>query len=141
MTKAFLTSILLFSIPSWAANPHDDYYSGDIFEAIEEAKKRPHHYDYSSQKRYNRTTTQSIEIPKLLNREMAGMSIESRGSGTPESSALDTYHDNNEEDSLKRLNNLKSTGVSNKGQQVQTVPLNMNPNVNNQGSISVISRP
>lgn len=68
---------LTISASSWAINPHDEYYADDIFTAIKEAKKRPHHYDYSSAKRYNRTTTQSLDIPRLLNQEMGSASIKS----------------------------------------------------------------
>lgn len=68
----------LVPISSWAVNPHDEYYTDDIFTAINEAKKRPHHYDYSGAKRYNRTTTQSLDIPRLLNKEMGTTSIDSR---------------------------------------------------------------
>ncbi|WP_157729712.1 hypothetical protein [Bacterioplanes sanyensis] len=49
----------------------DNYYSDDLFEAIEQARKYSHHYDYSQPYRYNRTTSQSIDIPRLLNQEMA----------------------------------------------------------------------
>lgn len=54
----------------------DEYYSSDIFRAIEEAKERTHHYDYSSALRYNRSTSQSIQIPRLMNKDMAKTSIE-----------------------------------------------------------------
>jgi hypothetical protein len=63
---------------SWGVNPHDEYYADDIFTAIDEARKRPHHYDYSTAKRYNRSTTQSLDIPRILNREMGITSIESQ---------------------------------------------------------------
>lgn len=66
------------SVPSLslAKNPHDQYYAEDLFAAIAEAKKRPHHYDYSHAKRYNRSTTQSLDIPRLLNQEMEKTSID-----------------------------------------------------------------
>ena len=77
----FRTTATLFalsiSLGSWAINPHDEYYADDIFKAIKEAKKRPHHYDYSNAKRYNRTTTQSLDIPRLLNQEMGSASVKS----------------------------------------------------------------
>lgn len=63
---------------SWGVNPHDEYYADDIFTAIDEARKRPHHYDYSTAKRYNRSTTQSLDIPRLLNKEMSVTSIDSK---------------------------------------------------------------
>jgi hypothetical protein len=79
LNKALALALTL-SAPavSWGVNPHDEYYAEDIFVAIEEAKKRPHHYDYSSAKRYNRSTTQSLDIPRLLNKEMGSTSIDSR---------------------------------------------------------------
>lgn len=70
------TMVLAAPVFSWAANPHDEYYADDIFTAIKEAKKRPHHYDYSRAKRYNRSTTQSLDIPRLLNQEMEKTSID-----------------------------------------------------------------
>ncbi len=75
-----LATLIMVTSPalSWGVNPHDEYYTDDIFTAIDEAKKRPHHYDYSSSKRYNRTTTQSLDIPRLLNKEMGTTSIDSR---------------------------------------------------------------
>jgi len=68
---------LAVSVSSWSINPHDEYYADDLFTAIKEAKKRPHHYDYSNAKRYNRTTTQSLDIPRLLNQEMGSASVKS----------------------------------------------------------------
>lgn len=74
------TFLLLFVYPAWlwASNGQhqDDYYSSDIYNAIKEAKIRTHHYDYSSSLRYDRTTSQSIQIPRLLNQEMAKTIIE-----------------------------------------------------------------
>ncbi len=69
--------VVSISSSAWAINPHDEYYADDIFTAIKEAKKRPHHYDYSNEKRYNRSTTQSLDIPRLLNQEMGTASIKS----------------------------------------------------------------
>jgi len=79
MNKALALSIMVLAPAlSWGVNPHDEYYADDIFTAIEEAKKRPHHYDYSRAKRYNRSTTQSLDIPRLLNQEMGKTGIDSR---------------------------------------------------------------
>ncbi|MBL4796212.1 MAG: hypothetical protein JKY50_02230 [Oleispira sp.] len=75
------TTATLFALSiaasSWGINPHDEYYADDIFTAIKEAKKRPHHYDYSNAKRYNRSTTQSLDIPRLLNQEMGTANVKS----------------------------------------------------------------
>jgi hypothetical protein len=54
----------------------DDYYSDDLEAAVTEAKQRTHHYDYSNTLRYNRTTSQSIEIPRLQNPDLAYTAIE-----------------------------------------------------------------
>lgn len=67
----FLLITVSLSTMAVAVSPqHDEYYSDDIFTAIEEAKQRTHHYNYSRHKRYNRTTSQSINIPRMLNSEM-----------------------------------------------------------------------
>lgn len=68
--------IMITPALSWSINPHDEYYAEDLYTAIEEAKKRPHHYDYSRAKRYNRSTTQSLNIPRLFNTELESASIE-----------------------------------------------------------------
>lgn len=77
---------LLIITPSlWANNAlQDEYYSDDMFRAIEEAKVRTHYYDYSRSLRYNRTTSQSIQIPRLLNQEMAKTIIETPDETTDE---------------------------------------------------------
>lgn len=115
-----------------ANNPYDNYYSDDIFDAIQEAKKQPHHYDYSREKRYNRTTTQSIEIPKLLNSEMESTSIESDSNSAVNSSAVDVVTNSTSSDEL----NQYPTGISNNNSNAPTTALpigNTNviaPNVN-----------
>src|SRR5690606_5535339 len=60
---------LLAALPAQAGQ--DYYYARDIFQAIKEAGKNTHHYDYSSALRYNRSTSLSIQLPRLLNQEMA----------------------------------------------------------------------
>lgn len=74
------TLLLLLISPTylWANNAQlvDEYYSSDIYNAIKEAKVRTHHYDYSNSLRYERTTSQSIQIPRLMNQEMAKTIIE-----------------------------------------------------------------
>ena len=74
--KLLLPLLLALPISSLAASAQDDYYSRDIFRAIDEARKNTHHYDYSSALRYNRSTSQSIQIPRLLNQEMAKTIVE-----------------------------------------------------------------
>ena len=75
--KTLIASLIMITPAlSWSINPHDEYYAEDLYTAIEEAKKRPHHYDYSRAKRYNRSTTQSLNIPRLFNTELESASIE-----------------------------------------------------------------
>ncbi|WP_430460106.1 hypothetical protein ACQUQU_12905 [Thalassolituus sp. LLYu03] len=83
MKQLIPLSLLLLACTA-KATPDDQYYSADIFTAIEEARQRTHHYDYSSALRYNRSTSQSIQIPRLLNKEMAQTAVK-----TPDT-ALDT---------------------------------------------------
>ena len=74
----------------------DDYYANDLDAAISEARERTHHYDYSSEFRYERTTSQSIRFSRMLNTELEQQRIEtaslaptSAGSH-PESSSPDS---------------------------------------------------
>lgn len=65
-----LVFLLLAMLPATGQANQDNYYSDDLFEAIAEARKRSHHYDYSQPQRYNRSTSQSINIPRMLNQEL-----------------------------------------------------------------------
>ena len=61
-----LVSIVFFySIVCVAIEPIDGYYSDDLLGAVDEAKERPHHYDYSNTYRYKRTTAQSIHLNQV----------------------------------------------------------------------------
>lgn len=89
-----ILSALVLPFSATAVSPqHDEYYSDDIFTAIEEAKQRTHHYNYSRSKRYNRSTSQSIQIPRLLNTEMDEHVVEgaigSTASGTKQQEIVD----------------------------------------------------
>lgn len=108
------------SLNAVAANPHDEYYSNDIFTAIEEAKQRTHHYDYSHAQRYNRSTSQSIPFSRLLNKEMAQTIVE-----TPDSIDVDPQPqnaDNREGETLTSRDNEKFPNI-------QTAPLSLPTNV------------
>ncbi|MEK9713949.1 MAG: hypothetical protein VW258_15415, partial [Thalassolituus sp.] len=61
----------------------DDYYASDLDAAITEAKQRTHHYDYSSEFRYDRTTSQSIRFSRMLNDELDKQVVESESLGAP----------------------------------------------------------
>ncbi len=43
----------------------DGYYSNDLLGAVDEAREKPHHYDYSNTYRYKRTTAQSIDLNRI----------------------------------------------------------------------------
>jgi len=66
ITISTLFSILTFSsLSSLAIEPMDNYYSNNILDAVNQAKEKPHHYDYSNTYRYKRTTAQSIQLDRL----------------------------------------------------------------------------
>ena len=108
------------SLSTVAANPHDEYYSNDIFTAIEEARQRTHHYDYSHAQRYNRSTSQSIPLSRLLNKEMAQTIVE-----TPDSIDVDPQAQNTE--------NLDSETLSARDNEklptIEAAPLSLPTNV------------
>lgn len=57
--------LICISQTAFAIEPQDNYYSSDLSNAVHQAKETPHHYDYSSNYRYKRTTAQSIELNRL----------------------------------------------------------------------------
>lgn len=82
--------ITIASVPAYAGGAanteqhnrsQDDYYASDLYEAITEAKVRTHHYDYSNEHRYNRTTSQSIQFSRMLNNELDNQMIENPSLG------------------------------------------------------------
>lgn len=62
--KITLIILLALTLPmtSNSIEPIDGYYSNDLLGAVDEAKERAHHYDYSNNYRYKRTTAQSIQL-------------------------------------------------------------------------------
>lgn len=109
--KYLLLALSLFS-PGVLATPSDQYYSTDIFTAIEEARQRTHHYDYSSALRYNRSTSQSIQIPRLMNREMAQTAIQTPDAGM-ESVTPETAETSRELNNDNRLTQTPSSNALN----------------------------
>ena len=127
--KHIIALIIMTLAPvfSWAVNPHDEYYADDIFTAINEAKKRPHHYDYSTAKRYNRSTTQSLDIPRLLNKEMSITSIDSKDENLV--TAADTPISNQHQEAYE----VNDDGVT----EVRALPINtVSPLISNPNVIS-----
>lgn len=103
----------------------DEYYSEDIFTAIAEAKIRTHHYDYSSSLRYNRSTSQSIQIPRLLVKEMEQTSIE-----TPELSSIEGQGSANQ---AEAPNTAASAPLEQRPTAAATNPSNITLNNSSQG--------
>lgn len=66
----FIALLFFFSSFVYSIEPMDDYYAADLLEAVDQAKARPHHYDYSNHYRYKRTTAQSIDLNRLNLQEL-----------------------------------------------------------------------
>lgn len=140
MMKIFLGMICFLSLSVQAQQLNDDYYANDVLKAIKEAKHRPHHYDYSSMYRYSRTTSQSLDIPKLLSDELSSTVITDSVASDPlnpeQISTVDTT-------SQSGLN----TDISNKGVGIKQTPTiiasqpALNTNVTSQSSVTAYSRP
>lgn len=104
----FLTSILT---PLFVQA--DEYYSSDLYRAVEQARISTHHYDYSSALRYNRSTALSISLDPLLNQELSQTLIE-----TP--IAVDVAQSPDTRPSVKHLNELPV--INNKENRIAATP-------------------
>ena len=138
---SFLLISILISSSASARNPGDEYYSGDIFEAIEAAKKDPHHYDYSGRHRYNRSTKQSIDLPRLKNKEMANKTI--LAPQQPAKAAAADSREQDQDSKDKKLNEFRQDQpilAPTKVAPTVIGPLNPNANVTNESTINVIVR-
>ncbi|MGB0502438.1 MAG: hypothetical protein ACPGGD_00220 [Thalassolituus sp.] len=117
----------------------DDYYASDLHTAITEAKVRTHHYDYSNEHRYNRTTSQSIQFSRMLNNELDSQVIETPSLGgvnetnTDESDNLNVATVN----MLQEQDNLSLDGGNMTAPQTS---VNLPPLQNNNITISVTPR-
>lgn len=123
-----LTIMLSGSAFSWATNPADEYYADDIFAAIQEAKKRPHHYDYSRSKRYNRSTTQSLDIPRLLNQEMEKTSIDTSAATSITAADTPVSEMSQQEQNIFKVGD-ESTLANRAAPITTSTPIMGNPNV------------
>lgn len=74
--------LIFLSQNAFAIEPQDNYYSNDLDNAVHQAKENPHHYDYSSNYRYKRTTAQSIELNRLDLNELDETRLEITGNTT-----------------------------------------------------------
>ncbi|WP_430460105.1 hypothetical protein ACQUQU_12900 [Thalassolituus sp. LLYu03] len=59
-----------------AATPNEAYYSQDIDDAVAAAKRNPVDTEYVGSSWYNRSTSRSFPLPKLLNTEMDSEVVE-----------------------------------------------------------------
>lgn len=91
----------------------DEYYSSDLYRAVEQARISSHHYDYSSALRYNRSTALSISLDPLLNQELSQTLIE-----TP--IAVDVAHSPDTRPSVKHLN--EQPAINNKENRIVATP-------------------
>lgn len=77
--KKLLFILITHTSISYSLEPMDNYYADDLIDAVNQAKERPHHYDYSSTYRYKRTTAQSIELNRLDLEEMDETRLDMQG--------------------------------------------------------------
>lgn len=141
----FITAMPVLCNAGGAANTEqhkraqDDYYADDLYKAISEAKVRTHHYDYSNEHRYDRTTSQSIQFPRMLNNELDNQVIETPALG----GMNEDTEENNEGLDVARVNmlqdndklNLDANSISAPAMPVSITPIN-NANI----SINVTPR-
>lgn len=138
--STFLLLSLLFDTTAHARNPGDEYYSDNIFQAIDAAKNNPHHYDYSGRHRYNRSTKQSIDLRRLKNQEMAKKTIKSDSQTIVTNASISQAEQDNETQVLQKRNKSTNTKITEPSINIpQAVPA-INHNVNNQSTINVIAR-
>lgn len=71
LSLTLLSSSLLF-----AATQEGQYYSTDVDSAVEHAKKNPVDMRYIGSTWYNRSTSKSFRLPKMLNQEMNSERVE-----------------------------------------------------------------
>jgi len=72
-TPLFITSFLLIGgvMLANAQSSDNPYYSNDIDAAVKEAENSPSNETYVGNRWYNRTTSKSVDFPKLMNTEMS----------------------------------------------------------------------
>lgn len=77
--RTIVAAILLASLPSLlqaAPANNEAYYAQDIDAAVANAKRNPVDSEYVGASWYNRSTSRSFPLPKMLNTEMDGEVIE-----------------------------------------------------------------
>lgn len=102
--KWMLSLISLFIVSACFAQQYaDGYYTDDISRAVKDARERTHHYDYSSNYRYKRTTAQSIDIQRLDYEELDNTMVE----GAVSASAAGKADPNDDKAVLKQHSELR----------------------------------
>lgn len=141
---AALTSMMTYAGGAANTEQHnrsqDDYYASDLYEAITEAKIRTHHYDYSNEHRYNRTTSQSIRFSRMLNNELDNQIIETPSLGGVNESAQQEENENIKVAAIKTLQDQNKLTVNNDTNLAPQNTINITPMTNSNISIKVSPR-
>ncbi len=130
--KKLLFILIAHTSISYSVEPMDNYYADDLIDAVNQAKERPHHYDYSSTYRYKRTTAQSIELNRLDLEEMDETRLEMQGKSVsllPDKDAPMTLNTEQKDDSTPDHNQARSILIQN------NIPVNSQYQ-SHQGSLS-----
>lgn len=130
--KKLLFILIAHTSISYSVEPMDNYYADDLIDAVNQAKERPHHYDYSSTYRYKRTTAQSIELNRLDLEEMDETRLEMQGKSVsllPDEDTPMTLNTEQKDDSTPDQNQARSILIQN------NIPVNSRYQ-SHQGSLS-----
>jgi hypothetical protein len=136
MMKLLILLGCSLSLSTQAQQFNDDYYANDVIKAIKEAKHRPHHYDYSNVYRYSRTTSQSLDIPKLMSGELSDTAITDSVASdplNPDSVAVDSSKP-------KGSTVRRNISVGSKSNSIRMQPA-VKSNVSSQSTIRAYARP
>ena len=77
--SCYITACILLTLTTahtQAAPVNESYYSTDLEDAVADAKRNPVNSEYVGRSWYNRTTSKSFPLPKLLNTEMDAEVVE-----------------------------------------------------------------
>lgn len=76
--SCYITACILLTLTASvrAAPANESYYSSDLEDAVADAKRNPVNSQYVGRSWYNRTTSNSFPLPKLLNTEMDAEVVE-----------------------------------------------------------------
>lgn len=133
-TTLFL-GLFLLPIMSYAIEPMDGYYSNDLLGAVDEAKEKPHHYDYSNTYRYKRTTAQSIDLNQIDLQELEKTHLSMTAKNNDND---DILNDPTSSDTLKISEVFQTIGENEQGlgPLSNTLPKNTGRSVSLMGELS-----